>query len=206
MDVLIVGRTKMAGVGRCIGGLAADGSSLRLLQPSGGNWDVSAPFKIGQLWEVTYMAATKLIAPHVEDVIVSSFNYVNAVSYPSPELVHILTKGTVPWRGGLDHIFGGLLGFTGNNNGYVCQRRGVPQQSTWFWISDKDLTLRDDGRHYDYPYSAFQSRGLSYVGEREPVATLAAGTLLRVSLARWWRPEDADELEERCYLQLSGWF
>lgn len=206
MDVLIVGRTKMAGVGRCIGGLAADGSSLRLLKPAGSNWDVSAPFQIGQLWELTYVAAGKPTAPHVEDVIVSNFKYVNAVCPSSPELTRILTKGIVPWRGSIDQIFGGLLGFTRSNNGYICHRLGVPQQSTWLWISDKDLTLRDDGRHYDYAYSAFQSRGLSYVGEQEPVAILAAGTLLRVSLARWWRPEDADGMEERCYLQLSGWF
>lgn len=206
MDVLIVGRTKMAGVGRCIGGLAADGSSLRLLKPSGSNWDVSAPFQIGQLWELTYVAAGKPTAPHVEDVIVSNFKYVNAVCPSSPKLARILTKGIVPWRGSIDQIFGGLLGFTSSNNGYICHRLGVPQQSTWLWISDKDLTLRDDGRHYDYPYSAFQNRGLSYVGEQEPVAILAAGTLLRVSLARWWRPEDAGGMEERCYLQLSGWF
>ena len=29
---------------------------------------------------------------------------------------------------------------------------------------------------------------------------------MRVSLARWWRPEDTPEVEEKCYAQLSGWF
>jgi hypothetical protein len=33
---------------------------------------------------------------------------------------------------------------------------------------------------------------------------LEANTLLRLSLARWW--QQAPELEERCYLQLSGWY
>lgn len=206
MDVLIVGRTKMGGDGRCIGGIAADGSSLRLLRSHGTNWDVSAPFQIGQLWELTYTPAPKLIPPHTEDVIVSSFKYVNELAASSPELIRILTTGVVPWRGGIEQVFSGLIGFTGNNNGYVSQRIGVPKRSTWLWISDRDLTLRHDGRHYDYPDGAFRKCGLSYVGEQIPLTILPAGTLLRVSLARWWSPADADDLEERCYLQLSGWF
>jgi ATP-dependent DNA helicase RecQ len=35
---------------------------------------------------------------------------------------------------------------------------------------------------------------------------IPAGTLLRVSLAHWWRPAEKPEEEERCYVQLSGWF
>ena len=26
------------------------------------------------------------------------------------------------------------------------------------------------------------------------------------SQVRWWRPEGSPEAEERCYLQLSGWY
>jgi len=33
---------------------------------------------------------------------------------------------------------------------------------------------------------------------------IPADTLLRVSLARWWDNEGRHE--ERCYLQLSGWY
>ena len=40
-----------------------------------------------------------------------------------------------------------------------------------------------------------------------PIKVIPAGTLVRVSLARWWRPEDSEpNFEERCYLQLSGWY
>ena len=35
---------------------------------------------------------------------------------------------------------------------------------------------------------------------------IPAGTLVRVSLAHWWRPEDDHTGELRCYVQLSGWF
>jgi len=47
-------------------------------------------------------------------------------------------------------------------------------------------------------------RSLPYVGFASPVDTIPAGTLLRVSLARWW--DKYGETEERCSLQLSGWY
>jgi hypothetical protein len=44
-------------------------------------------------------------------------------------------------------------------------------------------------------------------GMEAPVARIEAGQLVRVSLAGWWRPREADPgFEERCYAQLSGWF
>lgn len=103
-----------------------------------------------------------------------------------------------------------VLGFTGNHNAYVAESRGVPDRSTWFWVPDKDLTLRADG-HYDYPSTMFWGttvpHGLDYVGEPTPPAVISAGTLVRVSLARWWKPRDADpDFPERCYAQLLGWF
>src|SRR5262249_30308746 len=49
-------------------------------------------------------------------------------------------------------------------------------------------------------------RTLTFVGFQEPLEVIPAGTLLRVSLAHWWRPKDKPEEELRCYVQLSGWF
>ena len=47
---------------------------------------------------------------------------------------------------------------------------------------------------------------MPYVGFADPIERIPKGALVRVSLARWWRPDDAPDMEERCYLQLSGWF
>jgi hypothetical protein len=151
---------------------------------------------------MTYTPAPAPIPPHTEDVLVSHYQLVGI----KPNLrAHLLTRVT-PWRGGIDQVFGGVLGYTSNNNGYVCERLGVPAHSTWFWIPNLDLALRDDGKHYDYP-EGHQPRGLSYVGEIAAPPTLPGGTLIRVSLARWWKPDDAEpDLESRCYLQLSGWY
>ncbi len=49
-------------------------------------------------------------------------------------------------------------------------------------------------------------RRFAFVGFQEPLAEIPAGAVVRISLAHWWRPRDHPEEEERCYLQLSGWF
>ncbi|MGY3264383.1 dual OB domain-containing protein [Lysobacter sp. HA35] len=201
MEVLIVGRTRMAGSARCIGGIASDGTSIRLLRPDGLQWDASVDFRVGQVWDLTYRAASDRMPPHVEDVVVTGGRRLRDL----PDVSRCLREGIRPWHGGVDQLFDGLVRFTGNDNGYICRRVGVPDRSTWFWVPDRDLTLRSDGRHYDYTGSYGIARGLAYVGEEPAPARLPANNLVRVSLARWWSPDDAD-IEERCYLQLSGWF
>lgn len=200
MNVLIAGRTRMHGNGRCIGGLLDDGSPVRLLRAPEQHWDNSAPFQIGDIWDLTLTPATIRPAPHTEDAVVSAQTFVGK----EPNLRARILELTNPWTGGISKVFDGKLRFTGNNNGYISQS-GVPNHSTGFWIPDKDLSLRADGRHYDYPQFTFFRRGLSYVGEPAAVPNILKGTLVRVSLAGWWKPDDVD-IEERCYLQLSGWF
>lgn len=200
MNVLIAGRTKMGGNARCIGGLLDDGTPVRLLKGVGQHWDTSAPFDVGENWEISYAAGTARPEPHTEDVVVTKRKYID----DQPNLRARLVELSEPWEGGINQLFDGMLGFTGSDNGYISERLGVPDNSTGFWIPDRELQLRDDGKHYDYVRGFFR-RGLSYVGEQEPVKSIPAGTLVRVSLAGWWKPDDVD-MEERCYLQLSGWF
>ncbi len=202
MNVLIVARTRMWGDRRCIGGLAADGHSVRLVTATGEHWS-SPEFQVGQIWEVDFTPSTTPVPPHVEDVLVTAQGFVGV----QPDLRgHLLSRVRAPWRGGIDQLFGGVVGYTGSGNGYVCARLGVPAHSTGYWLPDRDLVLRGDGKHYDYR-DGVSNRGLSYVGEPPPAPILPAGTLVRVSLARWWKPDDAEpDFEERCYLQLSGWY
>lgn len=204
-EVVIVGRTKMHGSVRCIGGITEQGRSVRLLAPGGKNWDAGAPFQVGQRWAMSLTPLATVTAPHTEDVIVTGSARIGVAE----NVAAYILERVRPVQGRIQSLFDGTLQFTGKYNGYVARRSGVPSFSTGFWVADADLTLREDRRHYDYPLAGIfgfsQLRGLSYVGEREPLQILPAGTLLRVSLARWWAPEDVD-IEERCYLQLSGWF
>ena len=200
VNVLIVARTKMHDGYRCISGLTNGNQPIRLLTADGNHWDNRSPFAVGQIWDMDFQLIQDLIPPHLEDVLVSRHRLLGV----QPNLRGHLLRRVIVWKGGIDQIFGGVLDYTGNNNGFVCERRGLPQLSTGFWLPDRDLTLREDGKHYDYRQGFFD-RGLSYVGEEpSPPAVLLAETLVRVSLVRWWQPYDA--IEKRCYAQLSGWY
>lgn len=202
MKVLIVGRTKMGGTSRCIGGITEQGESVRLLPSIHGHWQAGDPMEVGQIWAADLTRSGPQVAPHVEDVVATNCRYVSA----QPNLRAHLLERVSTWRGGVDRLFDGKLGFTANGNGYVCHRLGIPTCSTGFWVPDSDLILRADGKHYEY-HDGAHHRGLAFTGEIGAVPLIPAGTLVRISLARWWRPADADpDFEERCYLQLSGWY
>ena len=90
---------------------------------------------------------------------------------------------------------------------YIAERTGIPPFSTTFWRPDQPLQMTDDSKRIRYRYPTPDGgRTLTFVGFQEPIATIPAGTLVRVSLAHWWRPEDDHTGELRCYVQLSGWF
>ena len=82
----------------------------------------------------------------------------------------------------------------------------VPAYSTCFWINDKRLLGYESRGRWQYRYNNMSNRygyTISYVGAEKPLDTIEEGSLIRLSLAHWWKPEDSDD-EERCYLQLSG--
>jgi hypothetical protein len=167
---------------------------------------MSAPFQLGQVWELEFENVQDIDPPHVEDVIVTSHAFVGHETNARGEIL----ARVQPWQGPASALFGGLVQYTNNNNGCITRSGGIPDRSTWFWIPDKDLVLRADGKHYDYPRSMMGisiPRGLSYVGEPPAPPVIPAGTLVRVSLARWWRPDENDpNCPEYCFVQLSGWF
>ena len=99
-------------------------------------------------------------------------------------------------------MFDGLVAFTNNGSGYISESTGLPGRSTGFWIPDAPL-IRDD-RRYIYN-DGLLDRRLTFVGVTQPIDVILQGSLVRVSLARWWYRRNADpDFEERCYVQLSG--
>ena len=101
-------------------------------------------------------------------------------------------------RGSIVNAFQGTLNFVGTKN-YV-NRANIPSYSTEFWIADKDLT---HSIQFDKHYYYYDSVRIKFVGFQTPVNRIPAGTIIRLSLANWW---DDGSGEERCYLQLSGWY
>lgn len=203
MEILITSKTHK-GRSACVGGLVLNTNRMvRLLNP--GNWDQYADtnFNIGDIWDIQFRNCENVEVPHVEDIIISSKRFVRRVDDISSYIIHC---GVTIYRGSPSRIFDGCLRWTVNGSGFLENRDHLPPNSVGFWISDQELVLDTDNKHFIYhPQDKSQNKKLPYVGFAPLVQRIPSGTLMRVSLARWWKPADSD-IAERCYLQLSGWY
>ena len=200
--VLIVARTRMFGAKVCVGALSEVGENLRLMnRQCDSNIGMKTDYRVGEWWQVECMPCGLQKPPHVEDVAVTSATKLG----DEGNLLQYLKSATKPWTGSIECLFDKKIRFTGNGGGYVSAA-DIPSGATGFWIPDSPLTLDVDNREKRCYYSHF-GRHLSYVGTEEEIEVIPSGQLVRVSLARWWKPRDADpSFEERCYAQLSGWY
>ncbi len=204
MDVIIVSKTHMSS-GVCIGAVSGSGQFLRLLNESGYPHNSEVPINVGDVLTVSVANKSHLRAPHVEDVKLlwskRKFTVDNQqkISHYLKEKIRVKI-----WQGGTDVLFDRKLQWTPSGSGYICEEKGLPEHSVGFWQTDRDLKRNDFKSKVRYAYPGFGRRNITFVGFQDPVRIIPAGTLLRVSLARWWSPDD--ETEERCYLQLSGWY
>lgn len=202
MDVIIVSKTHMSNAA-CVGGVLANGKFVRLLDSNGYNQDSNTDIQVGQVYTICFSDRLNKIPPHIEDILVHSMSY--KFTFDSiDKMVEYLTSNLKIkiWEGGSDILFDGCLQWTSGGSGYISKSGRVPNNSVGFWIPDKDLKRNDFKEKVRYSYP-LKWRTISYVGFQKPINLIPAGTLVRVSLARWWSPNDD---ENRCYLQLSGWY
>ncbi len=203
MDVLILSKTHMGNGKCCVGGITGGGRYIRLLTPTGENQPENTELAPRQVWDVEFSERLNPIPPHIEDVLINSKKLKGTLKDEIKILEFIKERKILIWQGEPDVLFDGLIKWTNSGSGYI-NREGIPSHSVGFWISDYDLTKKEfNGIRYNYPNS-FCWRSLKFVGFETPVNKIPAGTLLRVSLARWWQQDE--NTEERCYLQLSGWY
>jgi hypothetical protein len=204
MRVLIVAKTHLSKT-VCVGALAVNGRFLRLLDEHGANPPFHSDYEVRQIWEIKCRKAYKLRPPHTEDVNVLHKEYLGRLDN-NRSMMQILKRcQTKIWQGTPEVLFDGCLLWSEKGSGYLNENCELPRNSVGFWLPDKPLakyTLYEKVR-YQYPVQTGK-RSLPYVGYASPVDPIPAGTLLRVSLARWWDKDG--ETEERCSLQLSGWY
>jgi hypothetical protein len=198
LEVLITSKTKW-GTSYCVGGLEiATGNYVRLMTTMGTFQPSITPYQIGQVWNLEYVYHPD-IAPHVEDVRITRNNgFIRNFSNFSK----YINLNCIVWSGNFNVLFGGKLQWK-NGSGYLNDPTNLPNNSVGFWISNQDL--RWDGANYyiyDRPLLTTNKR-LKYKGDITPIPLIPAGTLIRVSLGKWW---DGQDNENRCYLQLSGWY
>lgn len=202
MDVIIVSKTHMSNAA-CVGGVLANGKFVRLLDSDGHNQDSDTDIEVGEVYTISFSERADKTPPHIEDILVHSMTYKFTFESIDKMVEYLTSKLKVKiWKGSSDVLFDGNLQWTSGGSGYISESGGIPNNSVGFWIPDKDLKRNDFNERVRYSYP-LRWRNISYVGFQNPIDIIPAGTLVRVSLARWWSPNDD---EERCYLQLSGWY
>ncbi len=215
-DVLILARTHMQNL-VCVGGILTSGEYVRLLDSKGYPQPPESDYAVGHVYAISFTRPQTLRPPHTEDVMVQRRVFkLKAAS--EEKIIHMLTRKlrVKIWEGSPGNLFDGTLNWTERGSGYLPPHGKMPASSVGFWKPDQPLTATRFGEKIRYTYpphrKSFYSFGssnpdemllkISYVGFEKPVAVIPAGTLVRVSLARWWAH---DGHEERCYLQMSGW-
>lgn len=202
MDVIIVSKTHMSNAA-CVGGILLSGRFVRLLDLNGHNQDINTDINIGDVYTITYAERQCLRPPHVEDILVKTMTFKSSLETTEELVAYIKQKlKSKIWEGSTEILFDGKLQWTNSGSGYISVSGGIPESSVGFWIPNRDLTRHDYQENIRYSFP-IKWRNIKFVGFQEPIERIPAGTLTRVSLARWWSPS---EEEERCYLQLSGWY
>ncbi|MCH5302779.1 MAG: hypothetical protein J1E77_08055 [Prevotella sp.] len=201
--VLIVSKTQMSN-GICVGGIDENsGELVRIHNENGGNLKQDAPYEIGDRWYMNVERAWNARPiPHTEDKQTSPirkinnvgvYGIINFINSNSHQLGNRLTQGSIR------QTFEGYLNFQGTRN--FINRGNIPSFSTQFWIADKNLILNIQ---FEKPYYMYDNIRIKFVGLQKPVPIIPAGTIIRLSLANWWNGDGSGE--DRCYLQLSGWY
>ena len=203
-QVLIVAKTKMK-MGICLGGLVSGSyRSIRPLPAQGYNHPQNKRIHVGEIWDLTLkeMPKREVAPPHTEDVRIIQEQYLRTV--PASQLKAVLLKRVKAPFVHPSALFDGLIQFTYKQRGYVSPADGLPGYSTGFWRFNQPLHKYEDDGEARYLYFDDGARILDvkHKGFDEPPGTIPPGALLRFSLARGF----PDDLQKRCYLQLSGWF
>ena len=194
----------------CVGGIDIDNKiSVRLLDMNGYHESAdTCPFNIREIWDIEYSNHNQRPLPHSEDIRVISKNKAGVLNN---EISMLDLLNRVPFRvyqGDILNTFEGKLKCTDSGTFYISEDN-IPNNSTCFWICDKEIRRSDYNGKVRYRYHDGTRQwgyNITYVGlEDNPAQIIPQGTLVRLSLAHWWSPEDSDT-EERCYLQLSGWY
>lgn len=206
MEVLVVSKTHMSNAA-CVGGLVLSNNRyVRLLNPGNYNQPTDTDFEVGDIYELTFTDRTNIQPPHIEDVIISSKRFIRRVDN-MPNFLN--QRNIIDWNGHINNLFGGLLSWTNSGTGYIPLGGQMPAKSVGFWIADKDLirvSFENNKVRFRYP-NGTNYRNISYVGYQDTLATIPAGTILRVSLSRIFPPENSEITAPRgYYLQLSGWY
>ena len=200
--VLVVSRTRMRQGRVCVGGHDLDDGfrSLRLLTPGGRNLKAEAEIDVGEIWDLAYVDRPEPDPPHVEDVLVSTGKRLETLS--ATEAGSMILENENPWTGSPESVFDGTVAATPSGRLYIPGEGPVPKRSTGYWIPDDEVVKSIHFEKVKFLYiGGSDFNGFSWAGMAEPPNRIAAESLVRVSLTRWYDPESAPA---GYYVQISG--
>jgi len=201
MEVLILSKTKYGTTQVCVGGICVSNKQfIRLLNQGGYYQPADTQFNIGDIWDITFTINPNRKEPHNEDVTIHTYKFARKIYQLE---TYIKNMGVPIWENNVANIFESKILWQRNGKGYFSENiKNYPSHSVGFWISDVDL-------RYSNGFYICENNGVSrqivYKGNQTALQVIPRGRLIRLSLAKWWKPEDSD-IEARCYLQLSGWY
>ena len=197
MEVLITSKTKFGKNHACVGGLVLNENRfIRLLNrggarnPKGWYQFADTPLNIGDIWNIEFNNSPHATEPHVEDVFIKINNKISEVDNLAD---FIKGAGVEIVEGAISNLFEGKLSWFGKNQiGYLPEDQAeMLNYSVGFWVSDQDLVL--NGNRYFYRHKVMGlisvNKSLKWVGMVDPIAIIPKGSLIRVSLAKWWPPK-----------------
>ncbi len=200
--VVIVGKTRMGG-GVCVGGMIeGTGTPLRLFPVGGFCQPPDTPFDVGDVWEMSLHKRPTHEPPHSEDHDEWDALRVGKVA----DLRSWILSKQQPVKGGPARLFGGRLGCTSTGKYFLTRNPPVPDWSTTFWEIPFALIHYKKDNADRYRFDEGVPFDVKYVGHRPAERRLRNRTLVRVSLARWFTTAEAEAQDQKCWLQLSGWF
>lgn len=209
--ILIVSKTRMNQGMVCVGGVDVDNQrSVRLLNVFGYHESAAdCPYNIGEVWECSCVKHNQRSLPHSEDFKITTRKCVGTLSSVFGGLCfENIIKDCVPFYcGDLMLVFEGKLKHDDGKGSLFITKDNVPSFSTCFWKTDRDMKKSIYNDRVRFVYNNGEVRwgfNIPYVGLdfSDVPEIIPAGSLVRLSLANWWR-KDGDE-EDRCYLQLSN--
>jgi len=199
--VVIAAKTRMREGRICVGAHTLDDfRSLRLFRHDGSYLDEEANLEVGDVWELDYVERPGAVAPHLEDVLVQGGGARRVGR--GEDLAALVMERDIVWQS-VDELFEGCLNFTGAGSAYVPEAGPLPSRSTGYWQPANELTLYHVNDKPRYRWTGGALRSIRYVGLAEPVLTIPARSLVRLSLSHPFAPPDGPR---GYWLQLSGWF
>lgn len=218
-DILILARTRMRNHTICVGALDMNtGHMVRPLTSKGRAFTEDAPWRVGDVWRVDSLPQRPLERPHLEDIRITRMNRIARIDDIHEWFQCGPFHGQI-YTGPAEGLFDGTLTFEpfedaipnrSPRSARLDDGGRRPSMSLQLWETDR-LLVRHNVRRNDewqvrYIGGSPTFRGVSFstkhVGDSASPIVIEKGSLVSLSLARWWPRPDRVDGRAACYLQL----